>query len=148
MNSNRIKHIVQHNKRFLIIVLIPLLGLLVISLVEQFYLFTGVLAFLLLLSILDFRNEKLLYDDTGIVVCNIVKGPFFVPWSEIVLIERTSYYPFPSRLGYESLKIVYTIKGKTRIVRYDVFLYTGLPELLTFYYQVMTTRSPGNREED
>ena len=138
MNSNHMFHYVQHNWRFFVVVFIPLLGMLVVSLAEQFFFLTEVLVFLLLVVVLEFRNDKLLYNNTGIIVCSFVKGTFFVSWSDIVVIERASFYPFVSRLGYETLKIVYTVNGKTRVIRYDVYTYTGLPELLTFYYQVIS----------
>ena len=136
MYSNHMDHLVQHNRRFLVIVLIPLGVFFVLSLVVQFFFFTEVLAFFILLSVLEYRNDKLFYNDAGIVICGIVKGAFFVPWENIVSIERTSYYPFPGRLGYEALRIDYSINGRRRFVSYDVYTYLGLPELLTFYYQI------------
>ena len=62
-----------------------------------------VLPFMFVLATLDFRNEKMIYDEKGITFQNLYKKQYFYSWDKIVSVEDT-YTDRPRRLGVDILK--------------------------------------------
>ncbi|MBR6411197.1 MAG: hypothetical protein IKS35_07425 [Clostridia bacterium] len=134
MNSPQVQHIVKHNKRFLVITLVPTLVLLIVALLLRWLDFAVLLCLVSPFFVFLYTKSKLTYDGEGITIHDPLLGQTFVRWEDVTLIEHVYGYPYPYRPGIDVLKIVYNVKDvRGGVVYYDFLTYSGLIELLVFY---------------
>lgn len=89
-------------------------------------------------SILNFYNEKMIYDEKGITFQNLFKKQYFYSWDKIVSVEDT-YTDRPRRLGVDILKGrvlkigFIDVNGKVAYMSYFYIHHIGIPRFLDYF---------------
>ncbi len=129
-----VQHIVKHNRRYLIITIVPTLVLLVVALLLGWLTLVVLLGLISPFFVFVYMKSRLYYSSEGITIHDPIRGTTFVQWKDVVLIEHVYGFPYPNRLGIDSLRIVFnTDRFKKKVIFYDFLTYSGLIELLVFY---------------
>ena len=100
------------------------------------YLFSLLTIIISIMLILNCVREKMVYDNRGIILCNIWGRKYQILWNDVVLVEDTFEDPRLCRgAPYRIVKITYkNDKNKTEVVKYSYAKNVGLAEFLSFYY--------------
>lgn len=86
--------------------------------------------------VLTYFNEKMIYDDSGITLINMLGRKFFISWDDVIAVENTIEDPRLTRgMPGMILKITYITKhGKTEIAKFDHTSQSSLYEFMVFYW--------------
>ena len=97
-----------------------------------------VLPFMFVLATLDFRNEKMIYDEKGITFQNLFKKQYFYSWNKIVSVEDTyrdgGVFFGMDILKGRSLKVGFIdVNGKVAFKSYYYIYHVGIPRFLDYF---------------
>lgn len=97
-----------------------------------------VLPFMFVLATLDFRNEKMIYDEKGITFQNLFKKQYFYSWDKIVSVEDTytdrRVYFGTDILKGRILKVGFIdVNGKVAFLSYYYIYHVGIPRFLDYF---------------
>lgn len=136
MKNHNTQKQVRQNPRIFIIVVPAFLVIETLLIIVGEVGFTVIPAFVFVITIISVLNDKMIYDDSGITLSNIVGHKFFIPWRDVISVENTFEDPrlcrgAPGRI----IKILYINRcGETESAKFGFHNNIGVVEFLTYYW--------------